>query len=484
MSTHSYRQLDSIPDLEARAIVTELLHGVRAILGPHFTGMYLNGSLATGDFDAYSDIDFIIVTEGVLPDEAWPALQELHARLHASDSHWATHLEGTYYPRRSLRKYDPADARHPWLEHSQGYIELVDHDACRGTLQRWMTRERGIVLAGPAPDTLIDPILPREMVEAIQAVWVPWLPTLLADPAKLDNRWHQAYAVLCLCRMLYTIRHGTIVSKAAAARWAQASLDQRWSGVISRAQLDRYRPEIRVRQPVDPREVEPTLEFIRHFLEISGDNRPTLSVETLLGKIREKLKTNVRPFVVALDGQSGAGKSTLAARVAKECGGVVVQGDDFYVGSKDGSEQGWDTSSAKDKADLAIDWKRLRREALEPLLSGRIASYRPFDWLGWARAQQFDASKVEIGLGDTVITHNPAPLIVLDGVYSTRPELADLIDLKILVETPDELRRQRLIAREGQDFMKDWHQRWDMAEDYYFIHIRPRSSFDFIMPNA
>ena len=173
MSTHSYRQLDSIPDLEARAIVTELLNGARSILGPHFVGMYLNGSLATGDFDRYSDIDFIIVTEGVLPEEAWPPLQELHGRLHRSDSHWATHLEGTYYPRHSLRKHDPADARHPWLEHSQGYIELVDHDACRGTLQRWMTRELGIVLAGPAPDTLIDPVLPQEMnPEATRTVWM------------------------------------------------------------------------------------------------------------------------------------------------------------------------------------------------------------------------------------------------------------------------------------------------------------------------
>jgi len=31
--------------------------------------------------------------------------------------------------------------------------------------------------------------------------------------------------------------------------------------------------------------------------------------------------------------------------------------------------------------------------------------------------------------------------------------------------------------------MKDWHGRWDVAEDYYFTDIRPRESFDLIIVN-
>ena len=92
----------------------------------------------------------------------------------------------------------------------------------------------------------------------------------------------------------------------------------------------------------------------------------------LIGKVRNILATRRQPLVVALDGRSGAGKSTLAARLASECGGVVVQGDNFYVGSKDGSEAGWDASHfGQEKADTSIDWKRMRCEALEPLLSGQ-----------------------------------------------------------------------------------------------------------------
>ena len=112
-----------------------------------------------------------------------------------------------------------------------------------------------------------------------------------------------------------------------------------------------------------------------------------------------------------------------------------------------------------------------------------MAAYHPFDWAAWARAQQTPELRVEIGLAGTVLTLNPATLIVLDGVYSARPELADLVELKVLVEVSDVVRRQRLIVREGQDYMKVWHARWDAAEDYYFTQVCPRESFDFVVVN-
>jgi len=50
---------------EVNAVLQELLSGARALLGPRFVGMYLDGSLAIGDFDpGKSDLDFVVVTEG------------------------------------------------------------------------------------------------------------------------------------------------------------------------------------------------------------------------------------------------------------------------------------------------------------------------------------------------------------------------------------------------------------------------------------
>ena len=48
---------------EITAIVQELQSGILTILGEQLVGLYLEGSLAAGGFDAASDIDFIAVME-------------------------------------------------------------------------------------------------------------------------------------------------------------------------------------------------------------------------------------------------------------------------------------------------------------------------------------------------------------------------------------------------------------------------------------
>jgi hypothetical protein len=75
----------------------------------------------------------------------------------------------------------------------------------------------------------------------------------------------------------------------------------------------------------------------------------------------------------------------------------------------------------------------------------------------------------------------PAAVIVLDGAYSARPELANLINLSVLIDVPVEVRHARLAAREDKDFLAAWHARWDAAEEYYFTHVRPKASFDLVV---
>ena len=62
-----------------------LLDNVRAVLGNYFIGMYLYGSLATGEFDANrSDIDFLVVTSEKLPKNMISDLKTMHTRLYES----------------------------------------------------------------------------------------------------------------------------------------------------------------------------------------------------------------------------------------------------------------------------------------------------------------------------------------------------------------------------------------------------------------
>lgn len=175
-----------------------------------------------------------------------------------------------------------------------------------------------------------------------------------------------------------------------------------------------------------------------------------------------------RPALVALDGRSGVGKSTLALAAASHRGAVVVDGDDFYAprlaarGPITATERA--VLTPEQLADEVIDWRRLRREALEPLLGGRDAAYRPYDW---------DRDDGRLG---PAVRLSAAPLVLLEGVYSGRPELADLVSAEVLVEVPEAVRVRRLAGRGEDD--AGWGPLWAAAEVHYFTHVRPPASFE------
>jgi hypothetical protein len=242
------------------ALLSALLSGVRSILGDYFVGLYLSGSLASGDFAPQrSDIDTVVVTAGELPGEMLPALGVMHARMTATGCKWATRLEVSYIPRRALRRYDPDRARHPALS-MDGRFGIDGHGS-DWVIQRHILRERGIALAGPAPRTLIDPVLPSDLRWATRATLGEWWAPQLLDPVRLRSREYQAYAILTMCRALYTLEHGVVVSKSVAARWAQKALGEHWGAAIERALAWPGGPQAQ--------DIDEALSFIRYTLESS-----------------------------------------------------------------------------------------------------------------------------------------------------------------------------------------------------------------------
>jgi len=183
-----------------------------------------------------------------------------------------------------------------------------------------------------------------------------------------------------------------------------------------------------------------------------------------------------KPFLIAIDGGSGSGKSTVASAVAEKLGAVLVPADDFFAAHI--TDEAWAQRDVKARAADSIDWKRLRHEAIEPLLAGKRARWHSFDFVSGARSDGTYCMLAEFE------ERSPANVIVLDGAYSARPELTDLIDLSVLVDVPVALRHERLSAREDRARLDSWHARWDGAEDYYFTQVRPVSSFDLVVTNG
>ncbi|MCI0399414.1 MAG: DUF4111 domain-containing protein [Chloroflexi bacterium] len=247
------------PYPDVNAVLDMLMPAVQTILGDRFVGLYLHGSLALGDFNPNrSDIDFVVVTAGDLPNEMVLALAAMHERIAAGDARWGVELEGSYIPRRALRRYDPADARHPHIERG-GKLRVEQHES-DWVMQRHILREHGVALAGPALQTLIDPVRPDDLRQAVRGIlW--WWELQLTDTSRVEKSGYQAYAILTMCRIFYTLQHGAIVSKPLAARWAQEALDERWAGLIERALVWRNGESLD--------SLEETLDFIRYTLEHS-----------------------------------------------------------------------------------------------------------------------------------------------------------------------------------------------------------------------
>jgi hypothetical protein len=248
---------------EVNAILKELLGSIQIILGSHLIGMYLDGSLASDDFDDDSDIDFIVVTDENISGDLFLALQAMHDRIAVIDSIWAIQLEGSYISTAGIRRYDPQHAFHPNIERGSGErLKMVNHNE-PWAIHRYMLRERGITIVGPPPETLIDPVYPDELHQAMLVLLDSWVTHLLNHPGEMSSRGYQSYVVLSLCRVLYTLQTGGVASKPTAARWVIDHGDQQWKGLIERAWIGRHHPDL----PADADEIKQTLDFIQYVLD-------------------------------------------------------------------------------------------------------------------------------------------------------------------------------------------------------------------------
>jgi para-aminobenzoate synthetase len=203
----------------------------------------------------------------------------------------------------------------------------------------------------------------------------------------------------------------------------------------------------------------------------------TEACSQIVTAIHHLLQTRHPPIVVALDGGSGAGKSTLATRLAQETNLVIVSLDDFYAANIPDWE--WETRPIPERARDVFDWQRLRTNALEPLLAGQPAKWYPFDFAAGLRPDGTYA------LCQQPVGKQPAPVIILEGAYAASPEIADLVDLTVLIDVPVIERHRRLAQRESdRQFLQRWHSLWDEVEDYYFSEVRPKSAFDLVVSGS
>ena len=259
------KPISPTPHPDVNEILNLLLTNIDDILQSQFVGMYLFGSLANGDFDQHSDIDVLIVTDGEISGDTFSALRDMHTELAKVDSPWAVQQEVSYIPRNALRRFDRQNIHHPHLDRDIGEVLKIKAHESDWIIQRHLLREHGIVITGLDLKSLIDPVAPHELHQAVVDELPLWADYLLNHPSTLKSRGYQSFCILSFCRMLYTLQNKAVLSKPAAAKWAMEVLDARWKPLIARAVIGRQNPDLEASSA----DIDETLEMMRYTLEVS-----------------------------------------------------------------------------------------------------------------------------------------------------------------------------------------------------------------------
>lgn len=151
---------------------------------------------------------------------------------------------------------------------------------------------------------------------------------------------------------------------------------------------------------------------------------------------------------VAIDGPCASGKSTLGAALRDIYSCPLIRMDDFFLRPEQRTEERLAQAGGN------VDYERFTDEVLSPLLVGQDFSYRPWSCQQGALGEAIDIPS--------------APLTVVEGSYSLRPDLRDAYQLRIWVEAPMDIRRQRLLERGGTECLARFEQLWIPLEDRYF----------------
>lgn len=183
--------------------------------------------------------------------------------------------------------------------------------------------------------------------------------------------------------------------------------------------------------------------------------------------------------VVAVDGADGAGKSEFADDLATELrsmGHSVFRAsmDDFHRPRALRYAKG--RESAQGFYEDSYDYPSFRRVLLGPF---RMAGSTGFStaFFDLKRDVEFE-SRWETGPADAIL--------IVDGLFLLRPELKGIWNFTIWLDAPDEVRRDRMIERDGSHPESDspLGKRYSGGQELYQREAAPRTAASAIIDNS
>ena len=179
--------------------------------------------------------------------------------------------------------------------------------------------------------------------------------------------------------------------------------------------------------------------------------------------------------VIGITGGSGSGKSTIVRKISEVCPDFAFIAQDNYYKSASFINNSNITAFNFDHPD-AFDMELLHRN-LRDLKDGKGVDIPQYDFVHHCRKSE-------------TVHLDPAPLIIVEGLMVLHdPEIRKLLDLKIYVDTPDDIRfirrLQRDIDERGRTVESVIKQYLEVVRPGHMSFIEPTKEFaDLIVPEG
>ena len=183
-----------------------------------------------------------------------------------------------------------------------------------------------------------------------------------------------------------------------------------------------------------------------------------------------------KPYFVGISGGSGSGKTTLLRQLVKYFGAeklTLISQDNYYI-SKDDLPRDLDGEINFDHPS-AIDLDAMAKD-LHTLMQGKQFEL-----------QEYTFNNPE--LDSKTLVFKPSEIIVIEGLFVfNHPQVNEMLDLKVFVETSPHLRLSRRIKRDARergyslDEVLSYYERFVVP--MYKEFIEPfRTKCDIVIPN-
>ena len=185
--------------------------------------------------------------------------------------------------------------------------------------------------------------------------------------------------------------------------------------------------------------------------------------DAVLARVGEMLRQKER-VLVAIDGNCCAGKTTTAARLGQKLQANVFHMDDYFL------RPHMRTPDRLDRPGGNVDAGRFLVDVLHPASRGKTALVRRYD------------CKEDALLPAAAVP--PARVALVEGAYSLHPLLAPYYHLKIFCRVNASEQADRIRARNGEDALEEFLNRWIPLENGYFRALGIEESCDIVIDTS